>query len=343
MSDLKVKKNIQSENFYFELESSFRKQLFKDSLSIAKTVRNLSKEININYFNLWDAKTRTVISLSMLRRLSKFLIKNGFKQYAERSIEKHIIYIKNGFSQEKVFIKFPINLRTIEGMRFVSHLYHDGGSGKDNRQPNYTNQQISEVKEFLSDAQRLFGKFHRKIVYYTNPHSKEAYYRVNLPTVIGDIMVSVGYKAGDKTKQNPNTFKFLENIDNKELVSEFLSKAFNDDGSVGKRQINLGQASLINLKIKPSKVLLLDKLFLEKLNIKVNGPRLMGIYNNRHGKVSKFNISISSKEQISKFYENIKLIEYKQRKIEAYLLNWGLRNHKRNKYILSQSFCSARI
>ncbi len=88
---------------------------------------------------------------------------------------------------------------------------------------------------------------------------------------------------------------------------------------------------------------MLDKLFLEKLNIEVKGPKLTNRYNNRYGSVAKFCIYIYSKNNIKKFYENIKLIEHKQRKIEAYLLNWGLRNHNRDKYILSQSSCSARI
>ena len=81
-----------------------------------------------------------------------------------------------------------------------------------------------------------------------------------------------------------------------------MAKAFNDGGYVGKRQLGLQQASLIKNRIKkPSNVLLLGKLFLEKLSLKVFGPKLTQIYKNRYGKCTKYSINIYSKEQLKIF------------------------------------------
>ncbi|MCH8003441.1 MAG: hypothetical protein IH934_02320 [Nanoarchaeota archaeon] len=197
-------------------------------------------------------------------------------------------------------------------MRFIAHIYHDGGIGEENRQPGYTNYSLEECKKFLDDAKNIFGDFDREIRRY-----KDGTYRVNLPTIMGDIMVSIGYTKGDKTKNNAKTFDFLNKINDRELISEFLAKAFNDDGWVGKRQVKLMQVSLIKNGIKkPSNVLLLDKLFLEKLGIKVIGPSLNGVYKNRYGNCSKYSINIYSKKQFKIFNKYIKLIDYKRKKLE---------------------------
>lgn len=333
LSDLKVKKNIQSENFYFELEPYFKKKLFDDCLSVSTNIKDLADILNIKYFNLWDAKNRTVISLTILTKLSKFLINNRFKGYSLKNIEKHVIYIKGGFTSERVYVKFPINLKTKEGIRIISHLYHDGGIGEKNRQPHYTNQSLDEVQEFLSDSKKLFGNFNRKITKHINLHSKKEYYKVDLPTVIGDLFISIGYKSGDKTRQNASIFGFLKELEDKTLIKVYLSKAFNDDGFVGNRQIGIIQACLSNNKEeKVSNVLLLDKLFLNKMGIKVNGPILKRRYKNRYGICNIHILSVYSRKNIQRFFENIRLISHKNKKIELYLTNWGLRSHKRDIY-----------
>ena len=316
LSDLKIVKNVQSEQFYFELKKDYKKKLFQKALSISKTVRNLSKSTDIMYFNLWDCIKRTPISLTNIKKLSEFLIKNGFVEFSFGEIEKNIEYIKGGFTPEKIYRpKFPINLATKKGMRFIAHLYHDGGIGKGNRQPGYTNYSLEECKGFLDDAKNIFGNFNRKIRKY-----KDGTYRVNLPTIIGDIMISIGYTAGDKTKNNAETLDFLNNINNKELISEFLEKAFNDDGYVRDREIGLFQVSLNKNGIKkPSNVLLLDKLFLEKLGLKVHGPNLRKIYKNRYGQCSGYIINVYSKSQLRKFNKHVKLIDRKRKRLEKYL------------------------
>tara|TARA_Y100000310_G_scaffold186143_2_gene186220 strand:+ start:28835 stop:29878 length:1044 start_codon:yes stop_codon:yes gene_type:complete len=311
--------------FYIEFHPEFKKELYSKIKEVAKTIRNLSKETGISFTRLWDQLTRVPISIEVLNKVSKYLVDKGHIKYSLKNIEKKIFYIKSsGSKSQKIYSpNLPIILKTKEGMRFIAHLYHDGGIGQYNRQPNYTNQSLDEIKGFLKDAQKLFGSFDRKITMWTNPRSKKNYYRISLPTIIGQILIRIGYTPGDKTKNNSPIFAFLENIEDKNLMSEYLTKAFNDDGFVRKRSIGLGQASLIKEKEMPSRVLLLDKLFLEKLNIKVRGPQLVQKYQNRHGLVTKYDIQIYSKKNIQQFYEQIKLIERKNKQIESYLLNWG--------------------
>lgn len=322
------------DRFYIELNPKIKKELYKTLLEQTKTIRKLSEETNIKFTRLWDQLTRRPFSLEILNKLCNFLEKNGLNKYSFKNIEKHIVYIKGGFTSDKIInTKFPINLKTKEGMRFVAHLYHDGGIGAINRQPGYTNRSLKEIKEFLNDAQKLFGKFDRKIVKQISKLSKRGYFTVHLPTVIGDILISAGYNAGDKTKNNPKVFEFIKKLEDPSLIKEFLSKAFNDDGYVGTRSIGIAQTALITNIEKPSNVLILDKILLERLKIRTNGPKLWKKYKNRHGICCLHKVEIYSKRDIGKFHSNIKLIKHKQRKIEDYLTNWGLRNRNESKHI----------
>ena len=97
LSDLKIIKNIQSEQFYFELKKEYREKLFEAALSTSKNIRNLSKNTHINYWNLWDCIKRTPISLTNLKKLSEFLIKNGFLEFSLEEIEKNIESIQKMF------------------------------------------------------------------------------------------------------------------------------------------------------------------------------------------------------------------------------------------------------
>ncbi len=318
ISDLKIVKNIQSEQFYFELKKEYKEKLFGIALLISKNIRTLAKQTNINYWNLWDCIRRTPISLTNLKKLSNFLINNGFPEFNLEEIGKNTEYIKGGFTPEKMYDpKFPINFATKSGMRFIAHLYHDGSIGKYNRQPYYINKSLKECRGFLEDAKNIFGNFDRKIKKF-----EDGTYRVYLPTLIGDIMTSIGYTPGDKTRNNAKTFGFLCNIHDKALISEFLAKAFNDDGFVAKRGIGLYQASLIkNNAKKPSNILLLDKLFLEKLGLKVHGPNLREVYQNMYGYCTGYIINVYSKKQLKIFNKHVKLIGYKRKKLERFLNN----------------------
>ncbi|MFH1823316.1 MAG: hypothetical protein ABH817_01195 [archaeon] len=322
ISDLKIKKNKQSENFYFELEKKFKENLFKDALSITKFVTKLAKEIGIKSHNLEDIKTRKVISLNTLKKMSVFLIKNGFKQYSLKKIEKKISYIKGGFTQNKIYIKFPVNLKCKEGIRLISHLYHDGGIGKKNRQPKFTNKIRKEVEKFILDGRKIFGRFDRKVKENRNKGGNIVYI-AELPTVIGDILISIGYGKGDKTKNNPKIFGFLNRLKEKNLISIFISTAINDDGHIGNRVVSIQQSTLIKKgKKKVSNILMLDKLMLEKLGLVVVGPKIAGTYKNRYGICANFKISFYGKNQFNKFYKTAKrwLVPYKKTKLEKLTL-----------------------
>lgn len=311
------------DKFYIKLNHQFKRELYNNLLRITGTIKNLSKKTGVSFTRLWDQLNRVTMSIEVLKRISKLLIENGFYRFSLNNIEKNIIFIKSsGSKSQKIYYpKFPINLLTKEGIRFIAHLYHDGGIGETNRQPQYTNQSKEEIKQFLEDGKKIFGNFERKIKKGIGKgKDKKRYYFIHLPTVIGDIMISIGYVSGDKTKNNSEVFGFMKNLKDKDLIYEYLSKSFNDDGNIGDRKILLEQSSLIKDKERQSNVLLLDKLLLERIGIKVWGPRLVKKYNNRYGLVTKFKIEIYSKKYLRMFYENIKLIEYKQEKLRNYLI-----------------------
>ncbi|MCH8003440.1 MAG: hypothetical protein IH934_02315 [Nanoarchaeota archaeon] len=103
LSDLKIVKNIQSEQFYFGLEQTYKSSLFKLALSISKNIKNLAKETNIHYFNLWDCIKRTPISLTNLIKLSNHLTKYGYYQFSLENIQKNLEYMKGGFTSERIY------------------------------------------------------------------------------------------------------------------------------------------------------------------------------------------------------------------------------------------------
>jgi len=230
-----------TETIYIEFEPAFKKQLFAELLRISRTVTNLSEELGVKFTKLWDQLTRCPFSLSTLKKISKKLVENGLLDYSLNNLEKRIFYMKSaGSKSEKLFHpRFPINFLTKEGMRFISHIYHDGGIGKGNKQPSYVNYSEEECSEFLRDSQILFGENNRHLT-----KNRDGTYSVVLPTIIGEIMISLGYTPGDKTKNNSKTFEFLNKIDDLILVSEFLAKAFNDDGYVSKRGVGIQLSSL---------------------------------------------------------------------------------------------------
>ncbi len=318
LRDLKSSLNLNNtESIYVEFKPPLKKIIFKSALNTFETITNLSRISNISFTQLWDQFTRVPFSLSNLQKISNLLVNAGCGTFTLLNLEKNIYYIKSGgsHSQKIYYPVFPISFNTKEGMRFLSHLYHDGCIGKDNKQPRYVNKSKPECSEFLSDSQILFGKFKREI-----KKDKKGIYRITLPTIVGEIMISIGYTPGYKIKIHFQPFSFLEKIDDKELISEFLAKAFNDDGCVGKREITLEQASLIkNGTPAPSGILEIDKLLLNKLGIKVQGPYLTNTYMNRYGKCSKYIIRITSKPNLKLFNKHIKLMDYKRKKLESYL------------------------
>ena len=321
--DIRTVQNIQSEQFYFKFKEDFHNTLFEKALFVSKNIRQLSKDTQIDYWNLWDCiKRRCPISLTNLRKISNYMTINGFPEYNLNLFEKNIHYIKGGFTKDKVYFpNFPINLKTPEAMRFLGHLYHDGSIGSVNRQPAYVNKSLDQCKEFLEDAKSIFGQFDRKIV-----KEKDGTFRVHLPTVIGDLMANFGYIIGNRTKQNPPVLKFLLGVKDKHLISQFLASAFSDEGHNEKRGMGLTQACLTSEEGVFSNVILLDKLFLERLGIEVKGPRLACNYINRYGSCKTHVISVYSKKNLSIFAKKIMMIYYKRKKLEAYV--WKTKLYK---------------
>ena len=138
------------DKFYIELNPKFRNEFYQTLLNGGRSITNIANETKIKFTRLWDQLNRTPLSIEILYKLSDYLIKKGYHKYSLEIIEKNILYIKSsGSNSQKVYHpKFPINLLTKEGVRFIAHLYHDGHIGYINKQPGYTNQSKEEIKVF---------------------------------------------------------------------------------------------------------------------------------------------------------------------------------------------------
>ena len=141
LSDLVSNKSYRyQDKFYLGLNKKYKKEFFKILLKEFKTIKNLEKITSIKFTRLWDQLTRTSISLEVLAKLSKCLENKGYKNYSLIEIEKNINYIKSGGATSQLISnpKFPLQFETKQGMRFLAHLYHDGGISTKNKQPGFT-------------------------------------------------------------------------------------------------------------------------------------------------------------------------------------------------------------
>lgn len=164
-------------------------------------------------------------------------------------------------------------------------------------------------------------------------------------------MEIAGVKRGAKVLNNPEPPNWIYKLNNK-LVAEFLRVAFDDEGNVSTRSISMNLAREITNEINPElkemllkmnlrerttllrrqpfsntyipKILLFNKRLLEKLSIKPNEPKLKTCYtDNKKVKLRViWCITISSKENLQKFYDKIGFkLHYKMGKLKEYLEN----------------------
>jgi hypothetical protein len=364
LDDIEPKVFSMYENCYVELEGNIKRELFDKAIELSprKSLSSLSEVLNEKLHLLSDSRNRAPIRLSLLRKLSNFLISNGKKDFSMKTLEKSVKYLKGmGHGTKIIKPNFPFNFKTPSGIRIISRLYHDGGIGR-NREPYYHNQNIEFVEEFCNDIKSIFGGIEIKI----QKDQKKFY--VELPRLLGDIFEMVGCFLGTKVDNNPSPPKWIEKLD-ESLIKEFVKVAMDDEGSVGKRSIILNLSSDITSflprKIQVgvlqlpenkrtsfmreyfnshkhianrciSKILLFDQKLLSKLKIKSTGPRLGSCYTDkkRLRLRATWSIQISSKNHIERFQKLIGFkSKHKNEKLETYIKNTRIVAKKNEKII----------
>jgi len=160
LEDIKPKVFEKYENCYVELESQIKKDLFDKAVELSprRSLVSLSKLLNIKLHRLSDSRNRAPIPLMILKKLSYFLVSNGYEKFSLQNLEKYVEYIKGMSRGIKICKpKFPLNFDTPAGIRIISRMYHDGGIGK-SREPHYHNQNIGLIEDFCRDVKPYLEK-----------------------------------------------------------------------------------------------------------------------------------------------------------------------------------------
>lgn len=354
LEDLEPKffSNGRYENCYIKLGSKLNRELFNRAIDMSpkRTLKSLAEVLNEKLHLLSDARNRALIRLSILKKLSNFLVSDGYKCFSLENLEKCIEYIKGASRGIKIHKpKFPLNFAIPAGIRIISRMYHDGGIGK-GREPYYHNQNVELIEEFCRDVRSILGEM--KLIIQKNQRRLI----VELPHIIGDILELTGCFLGTKVDNNPSPPSWIEDLD-QDLIKEFVRVAMDDEGSVGTRGITLVMSCDITIHLPAkiqnkllrlsenertnfirkyfklhkniankciSKILLLNQRLLDKLKIKTTGPHLRICYTDkkREHLRATWNIQISSKENMEKFQKLIGFrSKHKNEKLEFYIKN----------------------
>lgn len=333
---------------YVDLAPKIKKEFFETliELSPRKSLASFAEAFYLNTDYLRSCKTRTPIKLSVLRKLSIHLVKNGYHKFSLDNLENYIKFMKGSTSGIKIRPKFPLNFASIEGIRIISKLYHDGGIGR-NRQPFYSNKNEILINEFCKDIKAVFGNI--TIRRYKDLKS----IKVSLPRLLGDILSVAGCHIGDKVFDNPSPPNWIISSD-KNLIKEFIRSAMDDEGCVstnGSVQFALAtkitpllsesvKSSLLRLpksernelirnliKNKKqefrSKILEFDKKLIEKLGIHTNDSRIVSCYFDKNQNIMLcWGFTISSIENLIKFHKTICFkLKYKSQNLINYFKN----------------------
>jgi hypothetical protein len=348
-----------SENCYVELEENIKNKLFQKAVELSpkKTLASLAEAIDVSKLKLaWYKKHP--LGLSALKKMSEFLIRNGYENFSLNELEKHMKFIQSKGSKLKVVNpNFPFNFATSEGVRLISRLYHDGGITHD-RRPFYSNNKKILIDEFCEDVRKVFGTV--EIKYFKTTHG----YMVILSRLIGDILEIVGCHRGDKVIQNPLPPIWIKDLD-KSLIKEFLRVAMDDEGSVGKRMIviklaveienllpenvrrklrhmSIGERikflkEQINLELEkfiPS-ILSFDRELLGLLGIETSSPKLVCCYFNKRNKVrTAWEFYVTSRKNLEKFLNMIGFkLTYKNESLKRLVGDVKRRTMKKNNFL----------
>jgi hypothetical protein len=353
LEDIEPKVFGMYENCYVELEENIKKELFDKAIELSprKSLSSLSKILDEKLYLLSDARNRTPIRLSLLKKLSDLLVNNGFHQFSLLNLEKYVEYIKGmGHGTKIIRPKFPFNFATPQGVRIISKLYHDGGISK-SRETHYHNQNLELINEFCNDIKNVFGDIIIKI---QNKTKRTRKYTVELPRLIGDVLEKIGCFLGSKVENEVSPPEWLLDLD-KDILCEYLRSAFDDEGSVSTRGVTLGLASEINNKISEevrntllhlsekdktkflrelfkqdeklqekctSKILVFNKELLTKVGIKVFGPYLGRCYADKKNEKIRIicYILMTGKSNLEKFNKIIGFkLKHKKEKLSLYL------------------------
>lgn len=308
-----------------KLPNDLQKLMIEKALTLVNGRYKLAKEIGVKPVNIYDFEQNRFksISLSVVKKLSNFLVKNGMPEFSLENLETKLELIKAKFVGNEIFHpKFPMNFNCEEGAQIIAGIFFDGGITLGGY-PFYTNNEDSSVEKMIENVKAIVGDIEynlRKL----RPNTKQ----VEFPRIFGHILTfGLNIPKGKKVFINPSIPEFI--LNNPKLYKTFLRQAFDDEGSLnmGKsgKCVELNQYSSSNTE--PPKRLVQLKEMIEKFNIITNGPYgPTKAYIAKDGiKTYGWCIQISNQSNIRLFAEKINFsLERKRRKLEELLNSYKL-------------------
>lgn len=297
------------DNIYIFLENKYRKNFFETAIKVIGSKNKLSKLLNIHSRTLfdwyngcrkqsYDGKIHIqYMPLFIIKKLSKILVKNGYKSLDMKNLEKYVLMYRTHSGNPVKSPKIPLK-ETPELASLLMHLIADG-SAQPNRTPHYFNTRPELLDEFEKNL-RIFGNL--KVIRNEN----EIYFS----KTIADIMRNIyNIDFSSKKARVPEIFKYLPKSFSIALIRAFID----DEGSIGDGRITFHSIN---------KMLLND--IKELLNI-------------HFPEITKHTSNICTGKGGSYFYIKIGGIEYYQKsiglthKIKSKYLRYNIKRLRKNK------------
>ena len=308
------------------LPKNLQEKMFLLASRIAGNNMRLAKTLGINKTTLLDFKKARFAStrLIIVKKLSEFLILNGYKKYSLDNLERKVLAIKTHWVGKFIYNpKFPINFNSENGAIVISAILFDGGITS-YKYPFYTNSKPFLLNKFIKNVKRTVGN-----TIYCSRKTRESTKCIFFPKVLGLILIhGLNIPSGKKIFTNPEIPEFILK-GSKGIKKAFLQQAFDDEGSPspGKnrsgRNVELPQSGSLN---EPPLRLLGLKRLVSQFGIPVNGPYRISEYVSKSKiKTYQWSVQITNQRDIRRFAKeiNFSLPEKRlklKRLLESYIL-----------------------
>jgi hypothetical protein len=276
------------------LKNVIQKDMIEKALSIVGTKKRLAEILNINrrtFIDFTNNKLKST-SFTLVKRLSEFLIKNGFKDFSIENLEMQIEAIKMRLAGNEILCpRFPIDFNSKEGVQIIAAILCDGGIKKP-LCPFYTNKEKLLKKRLIDNLEKVVGKM----------NYRESNNELVFPRILGEILATLGLVPGRKVLTNPSIPSFILGAEEK-IKKAFLQQVFDDEGTVSKTAIQLGQS---HYKTEPPLRLVQIKMLIEGLGSRVSGPYGPYEYKTKRGHSRyAWYIQITNRTDIREFTKKI--------------------------------------
>jgi hypothetical protein len=305
-----------------KFSSRLQKLMIKKALEKTKGRYFLAKEINVEPCTIYDFEKSRFgsVTLSFVKRLSDFLVKNGYKEFSLSNLQKKVKLIKSKFVGNPIINpKFPMNFNNEYGAKIIAGILGDGGLSQ-NLYPFYVNKENCLIQKFVYNVQRIVGNTR-----YNKKNREDGVNMISFPNILGYILAyGLGMEKGRKVLVDPSIPPFI--LNNPNLYSAFLQQVFDDEGSLnnGKSGKCVELLQYNSREEPPIRVLQIKKM-LEELEIIVNGP--FGPTEKRETTLGYtsygWSIQISNQSNIRNFFEKVNFsLKYKRKRLKNLLSSY---------------------